>query len=75
MDSDYQLIDTTLREGEQTPGVLFTLPEKKQILDGLAAIGVDEAEVGIAAPAREMQSPAAAELMKFMQKDLIHAFE
>jgi hypothetical protein len=32
-------------------------------------------EIGIAAPVREMQSPAAAELMKFMQKDLIHAFE
>ena len=32
-------------------------------------------EIGIAAPVREIQSPAAAELMKFMQKDLIHAFE
>lgn len=32
-------------------------------------------EIGIAATVREMQSPAAAELMKFMQKDLIHAFE
>lgn len=32
-------------------------------------------EIGIAAPVWEMQSPAAAELMKFMQKDLIHAFE
>ena len=26
-------------------------------------------------PVREIQSPAAAELMNFMQKDLIHAFE
>jgi homocitrate synthase NifV len=50
MDKGWRLIDTTLREGEQTPGVLFTLAEKKQILDGLAAVGVDEAEVGIASP-------------------------
>ena len=64
MDSDYQLIDTTLREGEQTPGVLFTLPEKKQILDGLAAIGVDEAEVGIAAP----QAPCPADLIAYSRE-------
>ena len=32
-------------------------------------------EIGIAAPVREMQSPAAAELMEFMRKDLIHASE
>ena len=32
-------------------------------------------EIGIAAPVREMQSPAAAELMEFMRKDLILAFE
>lgn len=41
------IIDTTLREGEQTPGVLFSLSEKKLILDGLVRIGVGEAELGI----------------------------
>jgi len=45
-----KLIDTTLREGEQTPGVCFTLQEKKNIIDGLCLIGVDEIEVGIASP-------------------------
>jgi homocitrate synthase NifV len=64
MDRDWQLIDTTLREGEQTPGVLFTLPEKKQILDGLAAVGVDEAEVGIASP----HSPCPADLIAYGRK-------
>lgn len=41
------IIDTTLREGEQTPGLLFSLPEKKRILDGLVKIGVTEAELGV----------------------------
>jgi homocitrate synthase NifV len=44
---NYQIIDTTLREGEQTPGLLFSLTEKKRILAGLARIGVTEAELGV----------------------------
>ncbi len=43
-----RIIDTTLREGEQTPGLSFSLVDRKRIIDGLAAIGVDEIEVGIA---------------------------
>ena len=45
---EYEIIDTTLREGEQTPGVLFSLPEKQRILDGLVQVGVAEVELGIA---------------------------
>ncbi|MBM9606658.1 LeuA family protein [Desulfopila inferna] len=41
------IIDTTLREGEQTPGVRFSLVEKKQIIDGLVAVGIGEIEIGI----------------------------
>jgi len=41
------LIDTTLREGAQTVGVNLTLPARKAVIRGLAAIGVEEAEVGI----------------------------
>jgi len=44
---NHQIIDTTLREGEQTPGLLFSLEQKKQILDGLVGIGVHEAELGV----------------------------
>ncbi len=50
MQNNHRIIDTTLREGEQTPGLTFSLAEKKTIIDGLAAIGVAEVEVGIASP-------------------------
>ena len=50
-----KIIDTTLREGEQTPGVVFTLEEKCRIVDGLAATGVQEIEVGIGSPLASCQ--------------------
>ncbi|PHR29078.1 MAG: hypothetical protein COA36_05195 [Desulfotalea sp.] len=47
MDAQLNIIDTTLREGEQSPGVLFSMDDKKKILSGLVDIGITEAEVGI----------------------------
>ncbi len=44
------ILDTTLREGEQTVGIYFTVEQKKEIIDGLAKIGVSELEIGIASP-------------------------
>lgn len=48
-----KLIDTTLREGEQTPGLLFSLAQKKEVVKKLLLAGIDEIELGIAAPSYE----------------------
>ena len=42
------LIDSTLREGAQTPGVLFTLQQKIAIAKAIADIGIEEIELGVA---------------------------
>jgi len=41
-----QLLDTTLREGEQTPGVSFSIDEKKEIAHQLDEFGIDIIELG-----------------------------
>ncbi len=43
------IIDTTLRDGEQAPGVVFSLPQKRTLVRLLDGAGVDELEVGVPA--------------------------
>jgi 2-isopropylmalate synthase len=40
------IFDTTLRDGEQSPGATLTLPEKLEIARHLSAMGVDVIEAG-----------------------------
>jgi 2-isopropylmalate synthase len=62
------IFDTTLRDGEQSPGCSMTLPEKLRVARALAELGVDVIEAGfpaaspgdfesVAAVAREVQGP------------------
>lgn len=51
------IFDTTLRDGEQTPGVALTIDEKIQIATKLSNFGVDKLEVGFPASSKgELES-------------------
>ncbi|MEE4313472.1 MAG: hypothetical protein V2J11_03200 [Desulfofustis sp.] len=64
MKTRYQIIDTTLREGEQAPGVFFTAEQKRLIIGGLVGTGISEVELGIAAPL----APCQASLVRFCRE-------
>lgn len=50
------IIDTTLRDGEQAPGVVFSLQEKIEIARRLDEIGIPELEIGTPAISKAEQN-------------------
>jgi len=80
------IFDTTLRDGEQSPGCSMNIDEKMRVAHALATLGVDIIEAGfpIASPgdfeavhriASEVKGPKIAGLARAAQKDIERAGE
>ena len=80
------IFDTTLRDGEQSPGFSMNLHEKLRMAEALAALGVDVIEAGfpIASPgdfesvkliAEEVRGPVIAGLARTGRADILRAAE
>jgi 2-isopropylmalate synthase len=80
------IFDTTLRDGEQSPGISLNAPEKLEIAHQLARLGVDVIEAGfpiasvgdfeaVRAIAREVHGPVIAGLARAHAADIERAAE
>ena len=85
-DSRVIMFDTTLRDGEQSPGFSMNLTEKLRMAEALAELGVDVIEAGfpIASPgdfesvqsiARSIRGPVICGLARTGQADILRAAE
>ena len=81
-----RIFDTTLRDGEQSPGASMNLTEKVEIAHALSQLGVDIIEAGfpIASPgdfesvreiARAVKGPVICGLARCSDKDIDRAWE
>src|SRR4029450_10231846 len=79
------IFDTTLRDGEQSPGCTMTQPEKLRVALALAELGVDIIEAGFPAAsrgdwesvqsiAREIEGPVIAGLARCSASDIDRAW-
>jgi methanogen homocitrate synthase len=68
-----QIHDATLRDGEQTPGVVFSVADKVAIAEKLAEIGVDRIEAGMPAVS-DQDFKAIKEITKLGLKSKIYTF-
>src|SRR5258708_29773868 len=80
------IFDTTLRDGEQSPGASMNLAEKLEVAHALKDLGVDIIEAGfpIASPgdfeavqaiARQVEGPVICGLARCSQADIDRAWE
>jgi isopropylmalate/homocitrate/citramalate synthase len=70
---DVQIHDATLRDGEQTPGVVFSAADKVAIAEQLAEVGVDRIEAGMPAVS-ESDFEAVKQIAKLGLKPKIFTF-
>ena len=81
-----KIFDTTLRDGEQSPGISLDVAEKLEIAEQLARLGVDVIEAGfpiasqgdfesVEAIAKSVQGPIIAALSRTAFKDVDRAWE
>ena len=80
------IFDTTLRDGEQSPGVSLNIKEKVMIAKALAKLGVDTIEAGfpisspgdfegVRAVSEEVEDTCVAGLARCVEKDITRAWE
>ena len=86
MSDDLRIFDTTLRDGEQSPGISLDVGEKLEIAEQLARLGVDVIEAGfpiasdgdfeaVEAIAKAVRGPIIAGLSRTGFKDVDRAWE
>lgn len=68
-----EIHDATLRDGEQTPGIVFSTADKVAIAEKLAEIGVDRIEAGMPAVS-EQDFQAIKDISKLGLKSKIYTF-
>jgi isopropylmalate/homocitrate/citramalate synthase len=68
-----ELHDATLRDGEQTPGVVFSIADKVAIAEKLAEVGVDRIEAGMPAVS-DQDFKAIKEITKLGLKSKVYTF-
>lgn len=84
MDEEVRIFDTTLRDGEQSPGISLNLKEKVEIAEQLARLGVDVIEAGfpiasdgetqaVEAIAANIEGPIIAALARVEESDIDRA--
>ena len=73
MPKTVEIHDATLRDGEQTPGVVMTVKDKIEIAEKLAEVGIERIEAGMPAVS-DMDFEAIKQIAKLGLKSKIYSF-